>query len=210
MNVTTYITTRIRLIGRGILPISAAILAAVTMAGCEKGESYADLLRDEEKAVNWYLAQHRVEIEAPAKAEDFEIGENAPFYRMNTDGTVYMQVINRGDLSDRPQTDDKVYFRFERTNIKNLWQGSSSIPQGNMDNLNSSIGSTYLFYGNTKYPNSTQYGTGRQVPLDYLGYYSEVNLVIKSYSGFTGTSFSAEQTACIPFMYNVKYYKPEY
>lgn len=188
--------------------LAALMIICAALTSCEKGESYADLLRDEEKAVNWYLAQHRVETEAPTKAEDFEEGANAPFYRMNSDGTVYMQVINRGNLNDRPKLNDKVYFRFERTNIKNLWQGSTSVPEGNMDNL--AIVATSLFYGNTTYPNSTQYGTGIQVPLDYLGYFSEVNLVIKSYSGFTGNNFSSEQTACIPFVYNIKYYKPEY
>lgn len=189
-------------------PLAALMIICAALTSCEKGESYADLLRDEEKAVNWYLAQHRVETEAPTKAEDFEEGANAPFYRMNSDGTVYMQVINRGDLNDRPKLNDKVYFRYERTNIKNLWQGSTSVPEGNMDNL--ATVATSLFYGNTTYPNSTQYGTGIQVPLDYLGYFSEVNLVIKSYSGFTGNNFSSEQTACIPFVYNIKYYKPEY
>lgn len=189
-------------------PLAVLMIICAALTSCEKGESYADLLRDEEKAVNWYLAQHRVETEAPTKAEDFEEGANAPFYRMNSDGTVYMQVINRGDLNDRPKLNDKVYFRYERTNIKNLWQGSTSVPEGNMDNL--ATVATSLFYGNTTYPNSTQYGTGIQVPLDYLGYFSEVNLVIKSYSGFTGNNFSSEQTACIPFVYNIKYYKPEY
>lgn len=210
MNVTTYIKHAKTSMRNALLMLSALVLSGTAFISCDKGESYADLLRDEEKAVNWYLAQHRVETEAPANAEDFEIGENAPYYRMNADGTVYMQVINRGDLNDRPKKDDKVYFRFERINIKNLWQGGSADSQGNMDNLDSNIGATSLFYGNTTYPNSTQFGTGIQVPLDYFGYYSEVNLVIKSYSGFTGQKFSSEQTACIPFMYNVKYYKPEY
>ena len=187
-----------------------ALLLGVSLASCDKTESYSDLLRDEEKAVNWFLAQQRVEISAPEKAEDFEIGENAPFYRMNDDGTVYMQVLNIGDMADRPEEGDKVYFRFERRNIKSMWLGMDAPSYGNMDNLNTILGSTYLFYRNTTYPNSTQYGTGIQVPLDYFGFYSEVNLVLKSYSGFTGNTFGGEQTNCIPFLVNVKYYRPEY
>lgn len=182
----------------------------VGVSSCDKTESYTDLLRSEEKAVNWFLAQQRVEVEAPEKAEDFEIGPEAPFYRMNTDGTVYMQVINIGDMDNRPVKGDKVFFRFQRRNIKDMWQGNSAPSYGNMDNLASAIGPTYLFYGNTTYPNSTQYGTGIQIPLDYLGYYSEVNLVVKSYSGFTGNNFVSEQNACIPYLINIKYYRPEY
>lgn len=198
-------TSKINAIMASLLWIAGGLLTS-----CDKTESYSDLLRDEEKAVNWFLAQHRVEVEAPADAAGFEIGENAPFYRMDKDGTVYMQVLNVGDLNDRPEEGDKVFFRFQRRNIKNMWMGTDAPSNGNMDNLNTNIGSTYLFYGNTVYPNSTQFGTGIQVPLDYLGYYSEVNLVVKSYSGFTGQTFSAEQTSCIPFLINVKYYRPEY
>lgn len=188
--------------------LGSLILGGTALTSCDKTESYSDLLRDEEKAVNWFLAQQRVEVEAPAKAEDFETGKSAPFYRMNEDGTVYMQVINIGDMNDRPEKGDKVYFRFERRNIKSMWLGLESKPQGNLDDLDTK--STYLFYGNTTYPNSTQFGTGMQVPLDYFGYYSEVNLVVKSYAGFTGNNFSSEQTNCIPFIINVKYYRPEY
>lgn len=186
-----------------------ALAAGGGLASCDKTESYSDLLRDEEKAVNWYLAQQRVETEVPADSV-FETGKNAPFYRMNEDGTVYMQVINAGDMKDRPKDGDKVFFRFMRQNIKALYNGIENDPFGNMDDLANAMGNTYLFYGNETYPTSTQYGTGIQVPLDYLGYYSEVNLVVKSYSGFTGNKFQAEQTSCIPFLINVKYYKPEY
>lgn len=195
-------------VSRKIALMCLTAVAGLVFVACDKSESYSDLLRDEEKAVNWFLAQQRVETKAPEKAEDFEIGPNAPFYRMNNDGTVYMQIISRGDLNDRPQSGDKVFFRFQRQNIKSMWLDIPTTSVGNMDNLDTA--STYLFYGNTVYPNSTQFGTGIQVPLDYLGYYSEVNLVIKSYSGFTGQNFQSEQSSCIPFLLNVKYYRPEY
>ena len=184
-------------------------LAAGALASCDDTESYSDLLRDEEKAVNWYLAQQTVETSVPADSV-FITGADAPFYRMDEDGTVYMQVINPGDPDNRPKEGDKVLFRFERQNIKAMYNGIDPGSYGNMDNLDSSVGSTYLFYGNKVYPTTTQFGTGMQIPLDYLGYYSEVNLVLKSYSGFTGTTFQSEQSSCIPFLVNVKYYKPEY
>lgn len=179
------------------------ILSLLSLSGCKDGESYSDLLRDEEKAVNWFLADKRVEMSVPEN-NDFEIGDDAPFYRMNEDGTVYMQVINMGDMNDRPQKDDKVYFRFMRRNIKVMYEGSTPIEAGNMNDFNNPLGSTYFFYGNTLYPNSTQYGTGIQIPLDYLGYYAEVNLVLKSYSGFT-----VDQSQCLPYIINVKYYKAD-
>lgn len=194
---------------RKLMALALPVALAMGMASCDDSESYSDLLRDEEKAVNWYLAQHRVETEVPADGK-FETGADAPYYRMDADGTIYMQVIDAGDSDDRPEVGDKVLFRFERRNIKAMYSGIDPGSFGNMDNLDSPIGSTYLFYGNTTYPTTTQFGTGMQVPLDYLGYYSEVNLVLKSYSGFTGATFQKEQSSCIPFLVNVKYYKPEY
>ena len=178
-------------------------LTAMTATSCKDSESYSDLLREEEKAVNWYLAAQRVETEVPADG-NFEIGENAPFYRMDEDGTVYMQVINKGDMDNRPVADDKVFFRFSRKNIKLLYETGSAFEVGNIHDFNSSLGATYFFYENRTYPNSTTYGTGIQLPLKYLGYNSEVNLVLKSYSGF-----SVDQSQCIPYIIKVKYYKPE-
>ena len=35
--------------------LSAALL--LLMTACEEGKSYSDLLREEERAVNWYLAR---------------------------------------------------------------------------------------------------------------------------------------------------------
>ncbi len=187
----------------------ATLVMGGVLTGCKDTESYSDLLRDEEKAVNWFLAQKRVEASIPEDG-NFEVGENAPFYRMDEDGSVYMQIVDRGDMADRPEEGDKVYFRFQRQNIKMLYSGAESPSVGNMDNLDGSVVSTFLFYGNTSYPSTTQFGTGIQVPLEYVGFYSEVNLVLKSYSGFTGSSFSYDQSQCIPYLVKLKYYKPEY
>lgn len=175
------------------------------LASCDDTESYSDLLKEEDRACNWYLAQHRVELTIPEDS-NFEYGDDAPFYRMDDDGYVYMQVITKGDMDDRPESGDKVLFRFSRRNIKTMYDNDGEADvEGNMDNMASSIGATYFFYGNTILPNTTQFGTGIQLPMDYLGYYSEVNLVLKSYSGFT-----TDQSSCIPYIINIKYYKPEY
>lgn len=180
------------------------IFMSSMFGGCSKSESYSDLLRNEEKAVNWYLAGKRVEVSVPADSV-FEVGEDAPFYRMDEDGTVYMQVLSTGDMNDRPEEGDRIYFRFQRRNILSMYEGVDAPAVGNMDDFSSNIGSTSFFLGNKIYPTTQQFGTGLQVPMTYLGYYAEVNLVLKSYSGFT-----SDQTQCIPYVLNVKYYRPEY
>lgn len=189
-----------------LFAVVSLIAVASTISSCSKSESYSDLLRDEEKAVNWYLAGQKVEMSVPEDSV-FITGANAPYYRMDEDGTVYMQVLSAGDMSDRPSDGDRIYFRFMRRNINTMYEGGTVdvTANGNMDNFNSALGSTSFFLGNTTYPNTTQYGTGIQVPMKYLGYNSEVNLVLKSYSGFV-----TESSTCIPYLVNVKYYRPEY
>lgn len=182
----------------------AALLVGSLFASCEKGESYAELLRDEEKAVNWYLAGENVAVDIP-KDSIFEEGENAPFYKMDDDGTVYMQVLNSGDLDDKPQVDDRVYFRFTRMNLKNLYELGIEQWNGNSSDLGSAIGATSFIFDNYKLQTTYQYGTGIQLPLKYLGYNSRVRLVLKARSGFT-----SDQAQCVPYLVDVRYFKGEY
>lgn len=176
----------------------------IVTTGCEKTKSYSELLNDEEKAVNWYLAQKKVDIQIPENSQ-FEIGENAPFYKMDDDGSVYMQVIRKGNMDDRPEEGDRVYFRFMRASILTMYNGGSTVWEGNADDFSSLSNSTSLIMGNTMFTSTTQYGDGIQVPLDYLGYDSEVNLVVKSTMGFT-----SDMSSCTPYIYKIKYFKAEY
>lgn len=186
---------------------SLALLAlgagASVMTSCSDKESFADLLRDENKAVNWFLARQRVVAEVPADSV-FEVGPDAPYYRMDDDGYLYMQVINTGS-DERAKKDAKVYFMYSRQNIETMEKtGSTDVPKdGNSNNLGE--GSKYFFYGNVMIPSSLKYGSGVQVPLDYFGYDCEVNLVVRSYVGF-----QEDQTLCIPYLMNVRYFKAEY
>lgn len=186
-----------------ILPMVALV---VISTGCSKSQSYSELLRDEEKAVNWYLSSYNVVLELPENPRDIitvaEAGEDAPFYKMDNDGYVYMQVVS-ADYSDMVDEGDLVYFRFLRESIKDLYNGIETTPGGNADYLPN--GTTSFVYKNTYLSSSTTWGTGIQMPLQYIGYNSEVNLVLKSYYGFTD-----EQSYCVPYIMNIKYFKPEY
>ena len=176
----------------------------VGIISCEKGESYADLLKKEEKAVNWYLSGESVEIEIPADSI-FITGENAPFYKMNADGSVYMKVIDAGDLTNKPVKGDRVYFRYSRMNLRNLFEADYEQWLGNSGDLSSSTPSTSFILGNYTLSSSYQYGTGIQLPLDYLGYNSRVRLVLKAQAGFY-----SEQSQCLPYVVDVRYFKGLY
>lgn len=189
--------------------ILAFICVASLSSSCSKTQSYSELLRDEEHAVNWYLAQKRVELDIPKDSISFETGENAPFYKLDEDGNVYMQVINRGSIGadgkaeNRVSAGEQVYFRFTRSNILNMYEYGSEAEEGNSNDVVQTA--AYFLYKNTSLNASTQWGTGIQMPLRFFGYDCEVNLVLKSYCGFV-----TDQTYCYPYVINVRYFKPEY
>lgn len=179
-------------------------LVAGALVSCEKGESYADLLKKEEKAVNWYLSGESVETELPSDSI-FVTGEDAPFYKMNEEGTVYMRVIDAGDRGDRPEAGDRVYFRYSRMNLRNFYEADVELWLGNSSDIGPSIPSTSFVLGNYTLTSSYQYGTGIQLPMTYLGYNSRVQLVLKAQAGFY-----AEQSQCLPYVYEVRYFRGVY
>ena len=65
-----------------ILTIAAALSLSMTFASCEEGKSYSDLLREEEKATNWYMANQKIELELPEE-NNFITGTDAPFYKLD-------------------------------------------------------------------------------------------------------------------------------
>lgn len=174
---------------------------SMALMACKDSKSYAELLTDEAKAVNNFLANQNVILQLPADGNFIE-GKDAPFYRLDDDGNVYMQVIDSGDKEQMAQDDELVYFRFTRYSLYNYNPdtGEMSGGWGNADDL--SVGSASFRFGNYTLSSSSQWGSGIQLPLSYVGLESEVNLVIKSQYGL-----SSEISQVVPFYYNVRYFK---
>lgn len=178
---------------------AAIALAAIFGTSCSDKKSYADLLNDEDHAVNYFLAQHRVVNEIPEDTV-FECGTDAPFYRIDEDGNVYMQVLNPGTKSDKAEDDELIYFRYTRYNLKTYMSDNKWIGEGNSVDITSSP--TSFRFNNFTLSSSSAYGAGVQLPLHYLGVDCEVNVVIKSQYGL-----SAEIASVVPFMYNLRYFR---
>ncbi|MDE5658025.1 MAG: DUF4827 domain-containing protein [Muribaculaceae bacterium] len=176
--------------------------SVVSFTGCDSGKSYADLLTEETHAVNYYLANHRVVNEIPADTV-FECGENAPYYRIDEDSNLYMQVINPGTPDNKVEDDELIYFRYTRYNLKYYFDTDQMVGSGNSDNLN--VQATSFRFGNTMLSSASAYGMGIQEPLKYLGVDCEVNLVVKSQLGPTD-----DIAAVVPYMYNLRYFRQPY
>lgn len=183
--------------------IAMMAFGLVTMQSCESGKSYAELLNDENKAVNRFLADHRVERSIPADTV-FETGPDAPYYCLDDEGNIYMQVLNPG-TGEKVKDDQVVYFRFMRYNLYYYpWTDEEFdlIGEGNQDNMTESP--TSFRFQNYTLPSSSQWGSGIQLPLEFLPLDCDINLVIKPQYGWT-----SEISYVQPYLYHIRYYKSQ-
>lgn len=175
---------------------------AIAGTSCSDTKSYAEMLTEENQAVNSFLARHKV-VDFIPEDNNFEIGEDAPYYCLDDEGNVYMQVLSKGS-DEKPEKNDRVYFRYLCYDLYSYVIGddenNSEIASGNADNMNTQ--STFFLFGNTSVSESTQYGIGIQQPLYYLGYGAKVNLIVKSQYGP-----SSLMAYVIPYLYTITYNK---
>lgn len=184
---------------KSITVIAVLFAFGSTLTGCNDHKSYAELLTDETHAVNYFLANHRVVNSIPSDTI-FEVGPDAPYYRMDSDGNIYMQVLDAGSRDNKVEDDEQIYFRFTRYNLEVFERTGQMIGEGNAVDLN--YGATWFRFNNTTLSSSTMFGSGIQLPLNYLGVDCNVNIVIKSQLGFT------EEIAYVqPYLFNIRYYR---
>ncbi len=191
---------------RKIIQIFVVLSALAAMfASCDENKSYAELLDEEDEAIDAFFVDKILINEVPADSvfitlKDVPNNDTAlvPYYKMDKDGNTYMQVLNAGDMDNRFIQGEDVNIRYKRVNLKALMSGSNPTPEGNINPMNAVV----IRFGNTSLPGTTQYGLGVQVPLMYLGDECEVNMVIRSKYGF-----SAELTYVLPYLFNTRYYK---
>ncbi|MBD5255100.1 MAG: DUF4827 domain-containing protein [Barnesiella sp.] len=178
-----------------------ALMAAIFSQSCEKGRSYSELLNDENRDVNRFLADQWVITEIPADTV-FQIGPTAPYYQLDGEGNIYMQVLKLGD-GGMAREDQMIYFRFTRYNLAYYNGDIANCPsEGNQDDLSQSP--TSFRFQNYSIPSSSQWGSGIQLPLEFIPINSEINLVVKSQYGWT-----SEISYVVPYLYNIRYFKSQ-
>lgn len=182
-----------------LLAVAAAAGLICSTTACNDSKSYAELLTEEGQAINNYLVNHRVETSLP-EGNNFLVGEDAPFYQLDEEGNVYMQVLDPGNPDCMAQTDEQVYFRFTRWSLLNYDPFTGYLPEGwgNSDDL--TLGSASFRFGNYTLSSSSSWGSGIQMPLNYIGLESRVKLIIRSQYGL-----SSEISNVTPFLYDVRY-----
>jgi len=165
------------------------------MTSCSDGKSYAQLLNEEDMYTNNFLADQHVELAIPADTV-FEVGPNAPYYRLDDDGMLYMQVLKAGTKDNRVEDDEQIYFRYTRYPLALYSNGELPTGEGN----NISLSPAWFRYNNFQIQTSYQWGQGVQMPLRYLPVDCEVNIVIKSQMGITDESANVQ-----PYLWKLTY-----
>ena len=158
-----------------------------------------DLKKTEQRAMKKYLSKFDVVDHLP-DISDIQVGSVAPFYKLNSEGTVYMQVVRMG-TQPAATIGETIYFRFMRYNlISYLSNGVLPNGEGNMNSITPSA--SFFELGSDK-PSTTQWGTAIPMPMLLgLPVDSEVNLVVASEAGLT-----SEISSVIPYLYNIRYFK---
>lgn len=174
-----------------------ALMAAVALmaVSCNDNKSYADLLAEEDYYSNNYLADQRVVSYIPEDSV-FEYGPNAPFYRVDADGMLYMKVLDPGTKDNMVEDNEQIYFRYTRYALSGYSNGKLPTGEGN----NISLSAAWFRFNNYQIQSSYTWGVGIQRPLDFLPIDCEVLMLIKSQMGPT-----AEQSNVQPYLYRLTY-----
>lgn len=182
------------------LNIFAMAMCVMAMYSCSNDVSYSDRLNTERHATNAFLANCRVVNDIPADTV-FETGSDAPYYKIDPEGNVYMQVINAGDRkNDKAKNSEPIYFRYTRYNLVN-WHSSGFLTVYESNESDMSSQPATFKYKDFSIATSASWGYGIQMPLDLLGAECEVNLIVKSQYGLTG-----EMAYVQPFLYHIRYF----
>ena len=177
--------------------ILTMLLCAIMVVSCDEQKSYAELLDEENKAVDKFLKTQTVINTIPADSI-FEVGANAPYYRLDEDGYVYMQVLLNG-AEGMARYNEVIFYRYSRINLLTWAEGGEQLPSGNDNDLSN----PYSFnFENDATTTSSQYGSGIQLPLNYLQMPCKVNVIIKSKFGSLN-----DLTSVPPYLYTVRYYR---
>ncbi len=176
-----------------------ATLLSIYTTSCNDSKSFSELLTEENKSVNMFLVDQRVSNEIPQDTNFvFEYGEDAPYYPLDEDGNMYMQVIKPGTKGNYAKENEIIYFRYTRYSLNN-YNGTLGPGSGNEDNMQSNA---WFRFQNFTLQSTAQWGSGIQQPLLYLPIDCEVNIVIKSQYGIY-----EETSYVVPFLYRLRYYR---
>lgn len=166
--------------------IFASIIVTIAFSACNNDETYADKLKNEEKAIDRFIKDRGIVV-LNTFPSDTVFAENE-FYRDEESG-IYVRVINKGNTSNmasktNPQT--QVLFRFYDTE---LFATEDTVKYSN----NTQMDPFQFVYGDANTYNYADYSSdyskylflspGCAFPLEYVGEMGEVSVIVPFANG---------------------------
>lgn len=190
---------------KSLLAIIGSVIVLGSFYACDDQKSYSELLSEENYYVNNFLADQYVIQDIPEDSV-FEVGPTAPYYRIDEDGNMYMQVLNAGTPTNKAANNEQIYFRYTRYALSdyNSWREeyleSGVLPSSYGAGNNLTLNPCWFRYNNYQLQSSYTWGYGVQKPLEFFGIDCKVNIVIKSANGPTN-----EQSDVQPYLWTLTY-----
>ncbi|MBR5241214.1 MAG: DUF4827 family protein [Muribaculaceae bacterium] len=189
-------------------------LFGISLSGCNKTVTYAELLEQERESISKFLKYGGVyTADLPGDVSQILesgnpniVSNQVPFYKLQND--VAMQVVDKGN-GRKIKAGDRVYFRFLRVNL-NTWADAPyqismfDLNNGGVGNWYYKENYDYYFDYVEDYSVVTSqyytYGLGIEYPLAHIYDGARVYLVVPSKVGF-----SESVSSVVPYLYLIEY-----
>lgn len=167
-------------------------------ASCNKKKTYAELLKDEAKAIDRFITSNKLSIlkEFP---KDGKFKENE-FYKDPATG-VYYNILKVGDTTNLPKikSGNEVHVRFRGLKYFSIKNDSTEY-----SNLNSSLPESFTYRGSVNLETRSYYSStvgGWAVPLQNIGHTGKVKMIVP----FTWGSQTDKQSYTPTYYDSVEY-----
>lgn len=172
---------------------------ALVGTSCNKRKTYAELLKDETRAIEKFILENKLVIldEFP---ENLVFKPNE-FYRDPATG-VYFNIIVPGDTAHKVKIREEVYVRF--SGLRYFTSSNDTTEYSNDNPITNPFPETFIYRGAVNVSNRSLYsGTtpGWVVPLTYIGHTGVVKMIVP----FNMGSSSDQQSYSTTYYGNVKY-----
>lgn len=165
-------------------------------ASCNKRKTYAEILKDETKAIDKFISENKLVIlkEFPTNS----IFKTNEFYRDPATG-VYYNIIELGDTTaaQMAKEGEEIYVRF--SGLKYFASANDSTTYSNLDPVRSPFPETIIFRGpvtiqNRSFYSGTTTAPAWAVPLTHVGNAGKVKLIVPFNMGTSSDQSSYSTT----------------
>ena len=168
-----YFCIKKKRMSRIYIPIIAIIIILTSVASCKDQKTYADYLRDEERAIDQFIVKNNLNILSRFPANG-NFGDN-DFYK-DPESEVYYNIVSYGDTTKNISMEEKVYVRFEGLKY---FMVNDSATYNNLNPHNNPFPQELDFIGPVNATTRGYYTVpGWAVPLTRVGHNGVVKMIV--------------------------------